>query len=85
MTDSAGRRANRARWPLIVFAAALGIVLFAMTAIAQGACYDSPDPAASYCTYGSPIPAAIAPYVWVGYAGLAAFLVYRAVRRGPRR
>lgn len=85
MTASTTPRANGVRWSLILLAAALGIVLLALTAITQGACYDSSDPAASYCVSGPMIPAVAAPYVWIGYAGLAAFLVHRAVRRGTPR
>lgn len=72
------------RWRWVVLATAIGVLLFAATAITQGACYDSSDPAASYCTSGTLLPAAVAPFAWAGYLVLAAFLVHRAARPGRR-
>jgi len=68
-----------------VLAAVIGVVLFVLTALTQGACYDSPDPAASYCTSDSIIPSSAARFVWIAFLGLAVYLVYRAVRPSTHR
>jgi hypothetical protein len=85
MAEPMTRDAKRVRWSWIVLAAALGALLSALTSITQGACYDSIDPAASYCSFDTIIPAAAAPYVWIAYSVLATVLVYRAIRPRTRR
>lgn len=85
MAESMPRDAQRVQWRWIVLAAAIGVLLFATTAITQGTCYDSSDPAASYCTSGMTVSAATAPFLWGGYVLLAGFLGHLAVRRRSRR
>lgn len=64
--------------------AAVGVLLFAATAITQGSCSDSGDPTKSDCTYGPTIPAVAAPYVWGAYLLLAGYLISLAFRRRGR-
>lgn len=80
MVESTPHDAKRIRWWWIVLAAVIGVLLFAATGITQGACYDSSDPAASYCTSGTMIPATAVPYAWGAYILLAGFLIYLAIR-----
>ncbi len=71
MADSKDRRARRVNGWWIVLVIALGLLAFALTGITQGVCYDSSDPAASYCTSGPVVPAVTVPYFWGGYVLLA--------------
>ena len=76
------RSAERApRWPWILLAVVLGAVVFVLTGLSQGACYDSVDPALSRCESGPLIGVAGVWIVWVLYAASVIFCFRRALRR----
>ncbi|MDQ1128329.1 hypothetical protein [Microbacterium sp. SORGH_AS_0888] len=95
MIELMPRETKRIRWWWIVLVGigigigigigVVGVVLFAATGVTQGACYDSSDPAASYCTTGTLIPSVAVPYLWGAYVLLVGFLIYLAIRSRVRR
>jgi hypothetical protein len=86
VTEDTRRRSGAlARWlwavPVVLGAA----VVFGITSVTYGECYDSAtDPDASYCTSGPMVGAAGVWVLWILWGMLAAFCVYR-IARGPRR
>lgn len=79
--DGVERRGVRWAWIALIAVCALFAVV--LTNIRQGACYDSSDPALSYCESGPMIDVAGVWVVWALWLGLAIFGAVRMLR--PRQ
>ena len=77
------RDANVPRWAWIVLAAIAGIAVLFVTGFTQGACYDSSDPAKSYCESGPIVGVAGVWIAWIAYGVFATFCVVKTVRARP--
>ncbi|MGI9822083.1 hypothetical protein [Agromyces sp. Marseille-Q5079] len=75
---SRGVAAHRWRW--VGLAALVGVVVFFVTSITQGVCFDSADPAKSYCESGPAIGVAGTWVAWIAYVAFAAYCIAKAVR-----
>lgn len=77
-----GGVAARVMWASLAIISAA--VVFLVTNVTQGECYDSgTDPAASYCTSAPMVGVAGVWALWILWGVLAAFCFSRIVRRAP--
>jgi hypothetical protein len=60
-----------------------GLLAVLLTGVTRGACYDSSDPALSYCESGPVIGVAGVWIVWTLWLGLAVLGAVRMLRRRP--